>query len=248
MVKKNRIRIHPSSIFKNLSIFALYGRIVKETQYLISLHYNMKAIGWDDFPFFPDGFAGNPSFLYLIFKILFQEKPQKILELGSGQSTLFTTRYIKENEDAELLILEDYKEWHDRFKTQIFMNERVRYIHSPLQEIKIKNRRLEWYSADFLSNQDVKYNLIIIDGPRGTYRYSRVGIVNHLPKIIDPENFMLVFDDSFRKGETDTIKLVKKILRKNSIPFIKFCVYGGKRQTVIASKNKAHLIYAWTLF
>ncbi|MBN1328026.1 MAG: hypothetical protein JXA54_01010 [Candidatus Heimdallarchaeota archaeon] len=248
MAQKKRVNVHLKSILNNLSIYAIYGRIVKDTQYLISLQYNMKAIGWDDIMFFPDGFAGNPSFLYLIFKILYREKPKRILELGSGQSTLFTSRYVKENGDAQLVILEDYKDWYDKLKTQIFMNERVRYLYSPLQEIRIRKKQFKWYSADFLLTEELKYNLIIVDGPIGTHRNSRIGIVKFLPKILDPENFILIFDDSCRKGEIDTIKLTKKILLKNNIQFVKFNVHGCKRQTVFASKNMDYMEFNWTLF
>ncbi|MHA1213004.1 MAG: hypothetical protein ACTSSH_11130, partial [Candidatus Heimdallarchaeota archaeon] len=222
--------------------------LVKESHYLASLHYNLKVIGWDDFPFFPDGFAGNASLLYMLLKMLYREQPKTVLELGSGQSTLFTSRYTEANDKAKLLVLEDYEEWHERFKSKVVKNDRIRFIHSPLEEIKIKNRKCLWYSTKILAEEDTKYQLILVDGPIGTYRFSRVGILNFIPKILDPENFTIIFDDTSRKGELDTIRLLKKILRKNNIQFSTFKAYGSKRQTCITSPNKAYLASDWAIF
>ena len=58
---------HPRTILNHISFRMLYGRIVKEQQYLTSLYYNLKVIGWDDITLFPDGFlvkCNNVSFLY----------------------------------------------------------------------------------------------------------------------------------------------------------------------------------------
>jgi hypothetical protein len=241
MKKIIQVKPHFRTILNHLSFRMLYGRIVKEHQYLLSLHYNLKAVGWDDFTFFPDGFAANASLLYLLFKILHKTKPKRILELGSGQSTKFTTRYVKEHEEAEITIIEDCEEWFEKTKPDIFPSKRSRYICSPLEQTKIGRRKRLWYSTMVLAEEDTTYDLILVDGPFGTRRFSRVGITNYLPKIIDKNNFIIVFDDAARIGELDSIRTIKKIFRKQSIPYLEFHVYGSKKQTCLLSPNFSFL-------
>ena len=62
-----------------------------------------------------------------------------------------------------------------------------------------------------------------------------------IKKIIDKENFIIVFDDAARVGELDTIRVVKRIFRKNSIPFSKFHVFGSKKQTCLLSPKYSFL-------
>ena len=247
MPRQPRIPIHPASILKHLSPSMLYGRFVKESQYLASLHYNLQAVGWQDLVFFPDGFGGNASFLYLLFKVLYNEKPQTILELGSGQSTFFTSRYAKEN-NATLLILEDNSYWYELFQSKIFTGEKIRYVLAPLTEIRVQKKKRRWYNTTLSQDEDTRYQLIIVDGPPGDYRFSRLGILAFIPKIIDPANFIIIFDDSARKGERDTISRLGRILRQNKIPYCKFHVYGSKRQTCIASKRYSYISTQWCLF
>jgi len=237
MGKIKQVKPHIKTMLNHISFRMLYGRIVKEHQYLLSLHYNLRVVGWDDFTFFPDGFAANASLLYLLFKILQKTKPRTILELGSGQSTKFTTRYVKENESSQITILEDCEEWFEKTNPNIFLSKRSRYICSPLEQTTFGKRKCFWYSTKILAEEDKTYDLILVDGPFGTRRYSRIGIANFLPKIIDKKNFILVFDDAARMGELDTIKAIKKILRKKSILYIEFHVYGSKKQTCLVSPN-----------
>ncbi|MGC9780549.1 MAG: GTPase domain-containing protein [Candidatus Heimdallarchaeota archaeon] len=228
---------HPRTILNHLSFRMLYGRIVKEQQYLTSLYYNLKVIGWDDISLFPDGFAADASFLYHILKVLLKVKPKSILELGSGQSTKLTSRYIKENTKKRALILEDCEEWFEIVKPTIAISERCRFICSPLEAMKFQKHKCSWYSTKILEEEDIKYDLVIIDGPFGSYRYSRIGILNYIPKIINEKDFIIVFDDAARKGEQDTIKQAERILKKNKIPYVKFHFFGSKKQTYLTSPN-----------
>ncbi|MBK5113786.1 MAG: hypothetical protein KGD59_00160 [Candidatus Heimdallarchaeota archaeon] len=241
MKKIIQVKPHYRTILNHLSFRMLYGRIVKEQQYLSSFYYNLKAVGWDDFTFFPDGFAANASLLYLLFKILHKTKPKTILELGSGQSTKLTTRYVKEHEKSEITIIEDCEEWFEKIKSDIFSSKRSRLICSPLEQTKIGRRKCLWYSTKVLTEEDTTYELILVDGPFGTRRFSRVGIANFLPKIIDKNNFILVFDDAARIGELDTIRMIKKIFRKEGIHYLVFHVYGSKKQTCFISPNLSFL-------
>ncbi|MBD3192463.1 MAG: hypothetical protein GF308_17620 [Candidatus Heimdallarchaeota archaeon] len=235
------MKVHPKTIFSYFSPKMLFGIFFLEKKALISLYYNLRIAGWDDFPVFPDNHAANASFLYFLFKVFQIIKPKRILELGSGQSTNFTSRYLQENEEAKALILENNEDWYQQFKPKLIDSPRLRYLFAPLLELKVGRRTCQWYSTDILEKEKTTYDLLIIDGPVGTLNFSRLGIVKYLPKVIDPADFLIIFDDAQRKGEKDTIKVVKKKLRKKEIPFEQFTIYGLKKQTCISSPDKGFL-------
>ena len=47
-------------------------------------------------------------------------------------------------------------------------------------------------------------DLIILDGPFGSQRYSRIQILDLIPLSINKENFCILIDDFQRIGEKDT--------------------------------------------
>lgn len=235
------MKVHPRTIFSYFSPKMLYGIFFLEKKALISLYYNLRIAGWDDFHVFPDLHAANAAFLYFLFKVFHMIKPKKILELGSGQSTNFTSKYLEENEGVEALILEDDEDWYQQFNSKLMESPKLRYLYAPLQELKVGRRTCQWYSTDILEKEKSLYDLIIVDGPVGTLNFSRLGIAKYIPGIIDPEDFLMIFDDAQRKGEKDTIKVTKKKLRKNNIPFEEFHIYGLKKQTCLSSLDKGFL-------
>ncbi|MHA1171164.1 MAG: hypothetical protein ACTSQ3_03685, partial [Candidatus Heimdallarchaeota archaeon] len=135
----------------------------------------------------------------------------------------------------------DIEEWYEKTKPDIFTSKRSKYICSPLEQIKFGKRKCLWYSTKILADEDKTYDLILVDGPFGKRRNSRIGIANFIPKIIDVKNFIIIFDDAARIGEQDTIKAIKKILRKNSISYLEYHVYGSKKQTCLISPNFSFL-------
>ncbi|MEA2070787.1 MAG: hypothetical protein U9O98_05795 [Asgard group archaeon] len=225
------------NILNSLTIRMLEGRLVKEQLALKSLHYNLRIVGWDSFTLFPDGHAANATFLYLLFKIYHLIKPVNLLELGSGQSTLLTSKYIEEQEKAKAIVLEHNKKWYELFKNRLVSSNRFEYVYSPLESIKIGKGNYLWYNTKIFEKQEVKFNLIIIDGPVGVRRNSRIGILKYIPQILDQNKFIILLDDTERRGEKDTIKKIKKTLKKHSINYSVFHRYGIKKQTCICSPN-----------
>ena len=107
------------------------SHLVNEQLALNSLHYNLRIVGWDSFTLFPDNHAANATFLYLLFKIYHMIKPVSILELGSGQSTLLTSKYIEEHGEARAIVLGHDQKWHTLFQDRILSSERLKYLLSP---------------------------------------------------------------------------------------------------------------------
>jgi hypothetical protein len=69
---------------------------LNDTHYAISLEAELRRAGYDPVNFFTDGGAANPSLQLLHLKILRFCRPQRILELGSGQTTKLLSCYARE--------------------------------------------------------------------------------------------------------------------------------------------------------
>lgn len=229
---------HIKTILNQLSPRMLYGLFVKEFIYQSKFRKLLKRKNWDSLKIKPGGFAANYSLLYFLTKLLEDKKPNKTLELGSGETTKLLFRYVKENIASDTIVLEDNIEWYNDIKEN-FIAERFSYLCKPLKEVEVNDRICNWFSYDFsnLNQQEKKFNLVLIDGPRGTRRFSRLGIAKYLPDILDQTNFVVIFDDSSRKGEEDTIRIVLDKFDAIGLDYTKFDLYGSKKQTCIASSG-----------
>lgn len=233
--------IHPLTILYHLTPKMLYGIFFQELKYLRKFRKLLKQMKWDDLKIKTGGYAANGSFLCHLLRIYSQVKPERILELGSGETSKLLCRYISENGKASGIILEDNLEWFEHHENT-YSKERVSYKYCPLIDNTIEEKNVKWYDYAFPEiNETNKFNLIIIDGPKGTNYYSRAGILCYLPKIIDNENFILIFDDTSRKGEVETIKLTRKILNEENISFQEIEIFGTKKQTCFYSEKYSDL-------
>ncbi|MDR2865579.1 MAG: hypothetical protein LBV68_08225 [Spirochaetaceae bacterium] len=82
-----------------------------------------------------------------------------------------------------------------------------------------------------------QYDFIVVDGPFGYPRYARPQIID-IVKAGMPKRFCILFDDSERIGEQDTIKVVCKILANNNTGYLIRDYVGEKNQhTIICSPD-----------
>lgn len=167
-------------------------------------------------------------------------KPMSILELGLGQSTKMTTSYMKSglNVEAKIhYIVEHDQEWVD------FMENSVDFLKSKLLLLPLMQKEykgsLEMVYENFSDVVgDERYELILIDGPFGSEgEFSRTDILSILPKCL-AGNFVIMVDDTERRGEKNMCNELCEILRKNNINYVSSEYKGVKNFTVIASKSR----------
>lgn len=186
-------------------------------------------------------FYANYTLLYLLHRIIEISKPKEILELGLGESTKFISTILEHNnKDCNHLIIEHNSEWMNIFLKDFKLNEN--------SEIKILNLKQTKYLNKFKSNNyedfskiNKKFQLIIIDGPFGTKNYSRNDVLQNLENLISFENFIIVLDDTERKGEYQTYKAIIKKLKKEKIDFNYCQYYGNKTISLVFSSNYYYL-------
>ena len=210
MFQKERIK----TIFLRIYNLITYRHFIKENTYGIIFNNATRNIDWlKDKVFFPSKSAANYSFLYIYLRILIDTKPKKILEFGLGQSSILSSAYANAFDNVTLNIIEHNQEWIDIYENNLSATN-TSIVHSALENRNLKeiyniNHNYEWYE----NIPKEKYNLIVVDAPNGTKRYSRVGSINLIPEYL-AEDFIILFDDCNVFSTRETVELVKQKLKK----------------------------------
>ena len=178
--------------------------------------------------FFPTGGAANYSLLYLILRIGAEFRPASVLDIGAGQSTLLWAMLQRRGLVGEVLTLEDDVEWGVRVAAQVTHEVLV----SPLRAVRVDGRATmtyDWAAA----RAGRRFDVIVCDGPRGTPRHSRSGILSMLDDL--PADFAVVFDDAGGDGEQDTIAQVHARLQAAKVDYAVGVLRAAKSQAVFAA-------------
>jgi hypothetical protein len=178
--------------------------------------------------FFPTGGAANYSLLYLILRLGTEFRPKSVLDIGAGQSTLLWAMLQRRGFVGEVLTLENDADWGARIGAQVTHEVMV----SPLRSTLVGRRTVmtyDWAAAKAGRHFDV----IVCDGPRGTPRHSRSGVLTMLDDL--PQDFALVLDDTEREGEQDTIALIHDRLQANKVDYAVGVLRAAKTQAVFAA-------------
>lgn len=178
--------------------------------------------------------------LYVLYRILNDIKPNNILECGLGQSSRMTIQYVdfyKKN----LMVFEDNKDWLEFFSLQFPTAKKYTHIYD-LDYINIDpNEKSRVYTGFKSDLEGKKFDLIIVDGPLGSPKYSRAQLLNFLD-YINPNNFIILLDDYNRLGEQQTFEKAKEILDSKGIKFLAGSYSSDKSIGVLVSTNYKFLL------
>lgn len=196
--------------------------------------------GWlKDKTFSPGRWAVGYPFLYAMYRILNEIRPQKILELGLGQSTRMIAQYASFFRGVEHYVVEHDQTWIDFFHKNFQISEATSLVQlnwgkKDLHDAK-DIRIYEGLSEKFKDN---KFDLIVIDGPLGgdMKEYSRIDTLLMLPQCLT-ENFIIMLDDYNRPQEQHTFTEMKQALDIAGLPY-KVGIYSGEKDiAIIASQS-----------
>ena len=181
--------------------------------------------------------SGNYSFFYVLNRILADYKPLSILEIGLGESTKFISTFIEnDTNSANHLIIEQNQDWINSFNEKFKLSNNSRIIFCPIKNENVKGHNSIMYSG--LNNKiTTKFNLYVIDGPHGSDRYSRYDILGLAEKFTSNDEFIILFDDTNRKGEMDTVTDLISLLESKKIQIHIGSYSGNKSQTIIATNK-----------
>jgi len=153
------------------------------------------------------GFAIDAQALAHLVTLVEDRKPMKIVELGSGTSTIWLG-YLCQAYGGKLLSLDHLEHYLALTQSAIQRHELEETVEcrlAPLEETESDGRVFNWYSADALADQS-EIDLLIADGPpQATGPQARYP---SLPKLISrlSPNAMVILDDAHRKDEAEIVK------------------------------------------
>jgi len=181
--------------------------------------------------------AGNYSFFYVLHRILSTCKPKRILELGLGESSKFISVFISDYlTKTDHLIIEQSIDWKNQFIEQFNLSSNSKIKILPIELLDIKGHAVNSYKG-FDHEINGLFDFYLIDGPFGSYNFSRYDIINLIKEFPKDHEFVILFDDYDRKGEQQTVKTLIEILNNNGIKNYKAIYKGLKTQIIIASEK-----------
>ncbi len=158
---------------------------------------------------FTQGYAASPDFLYLIVEIINKNKPQLVLEAGSGVSTVISCYALKKYSNGKIYSLDHDKKYLDNTKKEIInhnLNDYSKIIYAPLKKYKDGNI---WYDTEKINNID-NIDFFIIDGPPIKFskniRYLAIPLLFKKMK----KGSIIILDDAKRIEEKNIVALWRK--------------------------------------
>ncbi|AUC82085.1 hypothetical protein [Lacinutrix sp. Bg11-31] len=184
--------------------------------------------------------AGNYTFFYILNRVLKDNKPLSILEMGLGESSKFISTYLDSNlTKSTHLIIEQDKSWASTFESQFLLSKRSKIEICPIVERDVKNFQVKVYE-NFKSIIENNYDLYVVDGPHGSPRFSRYDIVYAAKKMDKNQQFIIILDDYQRQGEKDTFYELQSVFKQKGITIFYQTYFGAKEVKVITTEKYKH--------
>lgn len=152
------------------------------------------------------GFAIDPQALGHLIALIEEHRPKRILELGSGTSTVWFG-YLCRSYGAEIITVDHLEEYLELTRESLRMHhlDGVESRLAPLVEMECHGDTYNWYSLEtFEGLQDI--DMLIIDGPpESTGRLARYPA---LPTLVDSlsTRALVVLDDTHRENELNILQ------------------------------------------
>ncbi len=235
------------NVLKNLlGVFRLYNKldnnekIIKEIHNAQLFNSTISDSKWLlNKGFSPGRWAVGYIFLYVLYRILDETRPKRIIEFGIGQSTKMLNQFSDFNNEARIISFEHDLEWIDFFSRTVIPSGNLEIRKVDLVASEYKGFKSMVY--DMSSINDEKFDLILLDGPYGAKRFSRNHIMKLIPGNIDSNNFCILMDDYDRLGEKETAMDIFSVLDSTSIKYYTRIYSGKKDICIICSENNKFL-------
>lgn len=152
------------------------------------------------------GFAASPDFLREIVRSIRETQIQRVVELGSGASTIVAARSLELNGSGHLYSLDHDAKYAE--KTRELLREQglqdwATVIHAPLISHDIRGELYQWYSLKNLP--EFAIDLLIVDGPpAATQKHARYPALPLLRSRL-AKTGVVIADDTSRRDDAEVI-------------------------------------------
>lgn len=189
----------------------------------------------------PGRWAVGYPFLYVLYRILDEVKPNKVLELGLGQSSKLTCSYTNFNKGRDIFhcIIDHDEGWENFFTNgneELFKDKNSEIIIIPLETVNYEKSEVIRYKNFKESIPEEKWDLILVDAPFGSDGFSRIDVLDLIPQNL-ADTFAILIDDCEREGELNTCEKIEEKLSKNNIVWQEGIYSGAKDMKIIVSED-----------
>ena len=152
------------------------------------------------------GWALDARSLAHLIAIFEEKRPQRILEIGSGTSTIWLA-YLCQSFGGKVVTLDHLEKYLNQTRAAVRDHGLESYVDArlaPLEEIACGQESYKWYSREVLADLS-NIDMVLIDGPpASTGRKARYPA---LPMVVDrlTTEATVILDDAHRPDETDIL-------------------------------------------
>jgi predicted RNA methylase len=154
------------------------------------------------------GWAATPELAVTVLRQVIFNKPQTIVELGSGITTLINGYALeKYNPDGKLISLDHDKDYAEITREEINQNGLNTFVDlsvAPLKDVKVNGEQFRWYDLSGLPD-DIQIDLLVVDGPPvKTIKFARYPALPLMDKYLS-DSCTIIIHDTNREEETGIV-------------------------------------------
>lgn len=154
------------------------------------------------------GWSAEPGLVALLQSIVLREKPDKVVELGSGVSTIVVGYALRSVGRGTITSLDHDEHYANRTRREIEHHglQGVTTVkHNPLGPVLLKDKEWIWYQ-DARSNLSQPIDLLVVDGPPfATGKLARYPAVPIFHDLLTAKA-VVVLHDLYRKDEQRIVR------------------------------------------
>lgn len=197
------------------AVFVLYHQLrdQRETEELRAL-VNVRPLT-RRLPLDLGGWAADPVFADEVVRRILRRSPRRIVECGSGWTTVLMAACLRELEAGRVLALEHDESYANRTRRLLSAagcGERAEVIDAPLEPYHLRGEERPWYSLDQADGIEAPIDFLVVDGPPESLapaaRYPAVPVLQSRLG----EEYTVLLDDGFRKDEISIARAWGRIL------------------------------------
>lgn len=190
----------------------------------------LKRHGLEDL-YTPIQSAANYSLLFILLATVAHVQPASVLELGCGETTVLLNALLQAGVwRGKLTSLEHDSFWHEQIAATVATD----VVYAPLTDRVICGRHTRAYDLSDLKASHGAFDLVLVDGPNGVPRCSRLTCLDFIPERL-AQDFVIIFDDYERPGEKETAALARRALESRGVRFGEEVFLSSKHQLMIAT-------------
>jgi len=155
------------------------------------------------------GWAISPDFGVLLIAEILKKKPRRVLELGSGVSTLLIAYCLEKTGHGKVVSFDHDLNYCEKSRDRVREHQLgniAEVVHAPLKAVQLSQGNWDWYDTTH-TDPDFKIDLLVIDGPPGQIQdISRYPALPLLHEYFS-DDIVILLDDAGRADEQTIIDM-----------------------------------------